>query len=72
MTEAERIDTAVIETLEELGRLRRRVGDDLKLLRDALEAARKGKTHVVVDHLERVVEALTREYERDGRGQGCC
>jgi hypothetical protein len=33
------------------------MADDLKLLQEALHAVRKGKLHVVIDHLERVIVA---------------
>lgn len=41
------------------GRMVRVIHDDLGLLRDALSAARKGKNHVVIDHLERVIDSLS-------------
>lgn len=46
-----------MDTIDALGIIRGRMADDLKLLNEALHAARKGKLHVVIDHLERVTAA---------------
>lgn len=52
-----------MDAIEALGLCRGRMKEDLKLLQEALTAARKGKGHVVVDHLERVIDAQQRVLE---------
>lgn len=40
------------------GEVTRRVLSDIDLLRNALVALERGKTHVTKDHLERVIDSL--------------
>jgi O-phosphoseryl-tRNA(Cys) synthetase len=48
-----------MDEIQALGKIRGRVREDLKLLVEALHAAKKGKMHVVIDHLERVIDSQT-------------
>lgn len=42
----------------ELAQFRRRENENLILLKEALDAHRKGYFHVVMDHLERVIDNM--------------
>lgn len=47
----------MMDDIEIIGKLRGVMASDLMLLREALAAAKKGKTDVVIDHLERVISS---------------
>lgn len=46
------------ELFSKLGSLLGTVAEDLELLKEAVHANEKGKSHVVADHLDRVIESL--------------
>ena len=49
----------------ELGKLKRKIADDRDLLRETLHAARRGdKNHVVINHIESVLDNSLKVYWR--------
>lgn len=46
------------EAYKEIGLAKRNASEAIRLLTDALDALERGKTHVVVDHLERAIDII--------------
>ena len=67
MPSKDELETALVHCYNDLakveGRTRRVAGESITMLNYALHAARRGRHHVTIDHMERVVDDLERLLE---------
>jgi hypothetical protein len=63
-TDADRIAYLIDDLAKVRGRVLRRLKSDKSLLQDALDAARRQKYYVTIDHIERVIDSLDIEIKK--------